>query len=341
LERSKNNSQLTILGIESSCDDTSASIWREGKIYSNVVASQKIHEEFGGVVPEHASRKHQQNIVPVVQSALHKAQLNLKDLDAIACTQGPGLMGSLLVGHSFTKGLALAANIPYINVDHIDAHVLAHFIDGDKPALPFLCLLVSGGHTQIVQVYDNFEIKILGKTIDDAAGEAFDKAGKMLNLPYPSGPIIDQLARDGNPLKFKFNTPKVGGLDFSFSGLKTSILYFLQKEVRQDSDFIAKNKHDLCASIQHTIVSYLMSKLEMAVQQSGIKQIGIAGGVAANSLLRAELEVLSKKIGGSAFIPKFEYCTDNAAMIAVAGYYKYLKGDFVGQDVEPMARLKM
>ena len=322
MQEPKNNSQLTILGIESSCDDTSASIWSGGKICSNVVASQQIHEEFGGVVPEWASRKHQQNIVPTVKSALKKANLTIADVDGIACTQGPGLMGSLLVGHSFTKGLALSAGIPYVNVDHIDAHVLAHFIDGDIPKLPFLCLLVSGGHTQIVVVKDNYDIEILGKTIDDAAGEAFDKAGKMLNLPYPSGPIIDKLAKEGDAHKFKFNRPNVDALNFSFSGLKTSILYFLQKETRRDKNFIEENKSDLCASIQHTIVSYLISKMSEAMDQTGISQIGIAGGVAANSALREEIIALAKKHNGVAYIPNFEYCTDNAAMIAYAGKVK-------------------
>jgi N6-L-threonylcarbamoyladenine synthase len=322
LEGPKNNSHLTILGIESSCDDTSASVWSSGKICSNVVASQQIHEEFGGVVPEWASRKHQQNIVPTVQAALQKAGMTMDEIDGIACTQGPGLMGSLLVGHSFTKGLALSSDIPYVNVDHIDAHVLAHFIDGDIPELPFLCLLVSGGHTQIVMVENDFGIEVLGKTIDDAAGEAFDKAGKMLNLSYPSGPIIDKMARDGDPLMFKFSRPKVDALDFSFSGLKTSILYFLQKETRKDNTFIEKNKSDLCASIQHTIVSYLISKMSEAITQTGITQIGIAGGVAANSALRDEIVALATKHKGTAYIPNFEYCTDNAAMIAYAGKVK-------------------
>lgn len=322
MEPAKNNSQLTILGIESSCDDTSASVYKDGKICSNVVASQKIHEEFGGVVPEWASRKHQQNIVPTVHAALTKAGCTMQDIDGIACTQGPGLMGSLLVGHSFTKGLAMSADIPYVNVDHIDAHVLAHFIDGGIPPLPFLCLLVSGGHTQIVVVRDEFKIEILGKTIDDAAGEAFDKAGKMLNLSYPAGPIIDENAKLGNPAAFKFSTPKVDGFDFSFSGLKTSILYFLQKEVRKNPKFITENMNDLCASIQHTIVSYLISNLDKAMRHTQIKHIGIAGGVAANSELRATLHTLAAKHKGVAYEPKFAYCTDNAAMIAFAGKVK-------------------
>lgn len=288
-----------------------------------MIASQKIHEEFGGVVPEWASRKHQKNILPTVHLALKKANLKLQDINAIACTQGPGLMGSLLVGHTFVKGLSMALNIPFVNVDHVDAHVLVHFIDGDIPPLPFLCLLVSGGHTQIVLVQENYEMQILGKTIDDAAGEAFDKAGKMLGLPYPSGPIIDQLASQGNPGAFSFNIPNVGDLNFSFSGLKTSILYFLQKEVKKNADFINSNKNDLCASIQYTIVSYLVSQLERAIIETGVKNIGIAGGVAANSALRNKLVELANKHKGGAFIPKFEYCTDNAAMIAFAGKIKF------------------
>ena len=288
-----------------------------------MIASQKIHEEFGGVVPEWASRKHQKNILPTVHLALKKANLKLQDINAIACTQGPGLMGSLLVGHTFVKGLSMALNIPFVNVDHVDAHVLVHFIDGDIPPLPFLCLLVSGGHTQIVLVQENYEMQILGKTIDDAAGEAFDKAGKMLGLPYPSGPIIDQLASQGNPGAFSFNIPNVGDLNFSFSGLKTSILYFLQKEVKKNADFINSNKNDLCASIQYTIVSYLVSQLEKAIIETGVKNIGIAGGVAANSALRNKLVELANKHKGGAFIPKFEYCTDNAAMIAFAGKIKF------------------
>ncbi len=328
MERAKNNSQLAVLGIESSCDDTSASVYIDGKVCSNVVASQKIHEEFGGVVPEWASRKHQLNIVPTVHSALQKAGVSMADIDGIACTQGPGLMGSLLVGHSFAKGLAVSSNIPYVNVNHIDAHVLAHFIDGDIPPLPFLCLLVSGGHTQIVVVRNHFEIEILGKTIDDAAGEAFDKAGKMLNLPYPAGPIIDQKAMLGDPNAFQFNTPTVEALDFSFSGLKTSILYFLQKEVRKDASFVTHNINDLCASIQHTIVSYLISKMDKAIAETGIIHIGIAGGVAANSELRAAMQTLASKYQGVGYEPKFEYCTDNAAMIAYAGKVKLERKEY-------------
>lgn len=322
MENTKNNSHQNILGIESSCDDTSASILSNGNIYSNVIASQQVHEEFGGVVPEWASRKHQQNIIPTVKSALNKANLTLNEIDAIACTQGPGLMGSLLVGHTFVKGLSMSLGIPFVNVDHLDAHVFAHFIDGEKPPLPFLCLLVSGGHTQIVLVNENFEMKILGKTIDDAAGEAFDKAGKMLGLSYPSGPIIDNLAKEGNPRAFKFNTPNLDKLDYSFSGLKTSILYFLQKEMKENPNFIKQHLNDLCASTQHTIVSYLLLKLKKAMEEIGVKSIGIAGGVAANSALRDSLTKLANDTGSKAYIPKFEYCTDNAAMIAFAGKIK-------------------
>jgi N6-L-threonylcarbamoyladenine synthase len=299
-----------------------------GNICSNVVASQKVHEEFGGVVPEWASRKHQQNILPTVKSALNKANLNLQDIEAIACTQGPGLMGSLLVGHTFVKGLSMSLGIPFVNVNHLDAHVLAHFIDGEIPSLPFLCLLVSGGHTQIVLVKENYQMQVLGKTLDDAAGEAFDKAGKMLGLSYPSGPQIDELAKKGQPNTFKFNTPNVGELDYSFSGMKTSILYFLQKEVKKDSNFIKENIHDLCASIQHTIVSYLLSNLNKALNETGVKNIGIAGGVAANSELRDSLLKLAENTNSKAYIPKFEYCTDNAAMIAFAGKIKLEQKQF-------------
>lgn len=323
LEEINNNSQLVVLGIESSCDDTAAAILIDDKIHSNVVSSQKIHERYGGVVPEWASRKHQLNVVPTVQVALNEADVDLEDVNVIACAQGPGLMGSLLVGHTFAKGLSMSKGIPYVNVDHIDAHVLAHFIGDDFPELPFLCLLVSGGHTQIVKVTEGFELEILGKTLDDAAGEAFDKAGKMLNFPYPAGPVIDKYAQQGNPLAFQFSTGNVADHDFSFSGLKTSILYYLQKETQKDENFIEKNIFNLCASIQHTIVSYLISKLETAMRSTKINRIGIAGGVAANSELRNELTLLANKHEGKAFVPPFEFCTDNAAMIAFAGKIKY------------------
>jgi N6-L-threonylcarbamoyladenine synthase len=328
LEPSNNNSHQIILGIESSCDDTAAAVLINGKICSNVVASQKIHEQYGGVVPEWASRKHQLNVVPTVQSALKEAGVEVGEISTIACTQGPGLMGSLLVGHTFAKGLAMGSGIPFVNVDHLDAHILAHFIDEPRPALPFLCLLVSGGHTQIVKVNENYDIEILGHTLDDAAGEAFDKAGKMLNLSYPAGPIIDQNSKQGNPLSHQFSTSSVGDFDFSFSGLKTSVLYYLQKQVRLNENFVQENIYDLCASIQYTIVSYLMSKLRFAIKQTGIKHVGIAGGVAANSELRAALLGLEAEMQVKSYIPKFEYCTDNAAMIAYAGEIKIKQKEY-------------
>lgn len=327
MQASNNNSQPVILGIESSCDDTSAAVLKEGKIHSNVVNTQEIHKIYGGVVPEMASRKHQQNIIPVVDTALKKAGIGIQDVDAIACTQGPGLLGSLLVGYTFTKGLALSLNKPIVNVDHISAHIYAHFIE-HNPSFPFLCLLVSGGHTQIVSVQENYELEVLGSTLDDAAGEAFDKAGKLLGLPYPAGPEIDKLAKQGNPLAFAFNTPNTKDLSFSFSGVKTSILYTLQKLTQKDNDFIENNISDLCASIQHTIVSYLISKLRMALQQTGVKSVGIAGGVAANSYLRQQLAQLADEMNVEAYIPKFEYCTDNAAMIAFAGGIAYHRNEF-------------
>ncbi len=323
-----NNSHPVILGIESSCDDTAAAVLINDKIHSNCVATQEVHRAYGGVVPELASRKHQQNIIPVVHEALKTANVNVNDISGIACAQGPGLLGSLLVGYTFAKGLSLGLNVPLINVNHIEAHIWAHFIGDDIPAFPFLCLLVSGGHTQIVKVSGFDEIEILGSTIDDAAGEAFDKAGKMLNLPYPAGPVIDQYSAKGNPNAFQFSTSKLGDLDFSFSGLKTSILYFLRDEEKKNPNFIKENIFDLCASIQATIVSYLISKFEMAMVQEGIKQIGIAGGVAANSELRKEIRLLGSKFGAKCFIPEFQYCTDNAAMIAQAGLIKYKLGKF-------------
>jgi N6-L-threonylcarbamoyladenine synthase len=327
LQPSNNNSQPIILGIESSCDDTSAAVLKHGKIHSNIVATQEVHKAFGGVVPEMASRKHQQNIIPVVDAALKEAGVSIGEVDAIACTQGPGLMGSLLVGYTFTKGLALSLNKPILNVDHITAHIYAHFIE-HSPSFPFLCLLVSGGHTQIVRVDEGYTIEILGATLDDAAGEAFDKAGKMLGLPYPAGPEIDKLAKSGNKNAFAFNTPKTKDLSFSFSGVKTSILYTLQKLSRKNKNFIDENITDLCASIQHTIVSYLISKLSIALQQTNCKSIGIAGGVAANSYLREQLAQLAEEKAVEAFIPKFEYCTDNAAMIAFAGGIAFNKNEF-------------
>lgn len=328
---------ITILAIESSCDDTSASILRDGKILSNCIASQSVHKEYGGVVPEVASRAHQANIVPVVEMAFRKAGIDKKELTAIAFTRGPGLMGSLLVGVSFAKGLALSLDIPMIEVNHIQAHILAHFIDAPQPKFPFLCLTVSGGHTQIVLVEDYLSMKILGTTIDDAAGEAFDKTGKLLGLDYPAGPIIDEMAKKGTPV-FEFTEPRIANLDFSFSGLKTNILRFLQKNMRQNPDFIKENLADICASVQGRIVSILLNKLKQAAKETGVRQIAIAGGVSANTGLRAALEQEGTKSGWEVFIPKFEYCTDNAAMIAMTAYYKYQNKDFVGQNITPLAR---
>ena len=331
-----------ILAIESSCDDTSAAIIENNKILANVIANQKMHENFGGVVPELASRAHQQNIIPVVDTALKIAKIKKEQLDAIAFTRGPGLLGSLLVGSSFAKSFSLALNIPLIEVDHLEAHILSHFIKDDNqqkvPEFPFLCLLVSGGHTQIVLMQSHFEMEIIGKTIDDAAGEAIDKAAKIMSIPYPGGPLIDKFSKEGNPYAFKFNEPNIPGLNFSFSGLKTSILYFLRDELKKDAEFIEKNKFDLCASIQEVIVSILMKKLIKASQQTGINQIAIAGGVSANSGLRKALTDAALKYNWHAFIPKFEYSTDNAAMIAIAAYYKYLNNDFASQSATPYAR---
>jgi N6-L-threonylcarbamoyladenine synthase len=334
-----------ILGIESSCDDTSAAVIDETCILSNVIANQDVHQKFGGVVPELASRAHQQNIIPVIDHALRIANINKNQLNAIAYTNGPGLLGSLLVGTSFAKAFALALGIPLIQVDHINAHVLAHFLQKKDetrkvPSFPFLCLLVSGGHTQIVKVTDHFSMEILGNTIDDAAGEAFDKTAKILGLPYPGGPLIDKYAKKGNPKKFKFPHPVAPGLNFSFSGLKTSILYFLRDEMKKDSGFIENNVNDLCASVQYTIVSILMKKLESAVKQTGITQVAVAGGVSANSELRNAFMAKQEAGEWESFIPPFEFCTDNAAMIAVTGYFKYLKSDFSSQDSVPYSRSK-
>ncbi len=331
-----------ILGIESSCDDTSAAILIDNQIRANIIANQAIHEAFGGVVPELASRAHQENIIVVVDRALKEAKVALSDLDAIAFTRGPGLMGSLTVGTSFAKALALALKIPLIGVHHMKAHILAHFIDDAsdcKPPFPFLCLTVSGGHTQIVQINSPLDMQVLGSTIDDAAGEAFDKAAKMLGLPYPGGPLIDQLAKEGNPAAFSFAKPKIPALNFSFSGLKTSILYTLQAAEKQDVNFKEKHLNDLCASIQNSIVSILMDKLEKAVQLTGIKNVAIAGGVSANSELRARL-IDRKRKGWLVSIPKMSYCTDNAAMIAMAGSFYLAAGQTVGQNTAADPRLK-
>ncbi|MBT0608716.1 tRNA (adenosine(37)-N6)-threonylcarbamoyltransferase complex transferase subunit TsaD [Aequorivita echinoideorum] len=332
-----------ILGIESSCDDTAAAVINNGKILSNVVATQHIHEEYGGVVPELASRAHQQNIVPVVHQALRKANIDKNQLQAIAFTRGPGLMGSLLVGTSFSKSLALGLGIPLIDVNHMQAHILAHFIEAEgqtAPNFPFLALTISGGHTQIVKVTDYFEMEVIGQTIDDAVGEAFDKSAKILGLPYPGGPLIDKYAKEGNPKRFKFPKPKVGPLDFSFSGLKTSVLYFVEKEVDQNPDFIEENMADICASLQFTIVDYLMDKLKNAVKKTGIKEIAMGGGVSANSGIRTALKDAEKKYGWKTHIPKFEFCTDNAAMIAIVGELKYKNQMFAEQNVAANARMK-
>jgi len=330
-----------ILGIESSCDDTSASISKDNEVLSNIIANQDVHKKYGGVVPELASRAHQQNIIPVIYTALSEAKIHKKQLNAIAFTRGPGLLGSLLVGTSFAKSFALGLNIPLIEVDHLQAHILAHFIkDKDKksPLFPFLCLTVSGGHTQIIRIDDYFHMEIIGQTIDDAAGEAFDKAAKIMGLPYPGGPLIDKLAKEGNPKAFAFPEPSIVGLDFSFSGLKTSFLYFLRDKLKSDPDFIIKNQNDLCASIQSKIVKILMKKLKKAAEMTSIKEIAIAGGVSANSLLRESFLNTANELGWTVHIPKLSFSTDNAAMIAVTGYYKYLNKEFTDQTVTPYTR---
>lgn len=329
---------IKILAIESSCDDTSAAVIIDDKICSNVVSTQEIHEKYGGVVPEAASRQHQISILPVIKAALDRADINKNELDAIAFTRGPGLLGSLIVGVSFAKSMAMALGIPIIDVHHMKAHVLAHFIEKPAPQLPFLCLTVSGGHTQIVRVNEDMTMDILGKTLDDAAGEAFDKTGKMLGLPYPAGPHIDKGAKLGE-VKFEFPEPKIDGLDFSFSGLKTAILYFLRDKMKDDSKFIEHNINDICASVQARIISILMNKLKIAAKQTGITEISIAGGVSANSGLREALTQTGIELGWKTYIPKFEYCTDNAAMIAMAAYFKYQKREFAEQNITPAARL--
>ncbi|MCO4822262.1 MAG: tRNA (adenosine(37)-N6)-threonylcarbamoyltransferase complex transferase subunit TsaD [Flavobacteriaceae bacterium] len=335
---------IYILGIESSCDDTAAAVIYNGKILSNVVASQKIHEAYGGVVPELASRAHQQNIVPVVSQALKEAKITKEQLNAIAFTRGPGLMGSLLVGTSFAKSLSFGLNIPLIDVNHMQAHILAHFIDEagyEKPSFPFLAMTISGGHTQIVEVKSYFNMKVIGETIDDAVGEAYDKSGKILGLGYPAGPEIDKRAQLGNPKAFKFPRPRVDGLNFSFSGLKTAILYFVQKETKLNPNFINENLNDICASIQYTIIGILIDKLKRATSVTGITQIAIGGGVSANSGIRGALKDGEQKFGWKTFVPKFEFTTDNAAMIAIVGYLKYLERDFANQNITASARLKI
>ena len=334
---------VTILAIESSCDDTSVAVVRDGYILSNLIANQDVHMSYGGVVPELASRAHQVNIVPVTHQALLKAGISAENIDAVAFTRGPGLLGSLLVGTSFAKGFALAQNIPLIEVNHLQAHVLAHFIlEKDKtnrlPSFPFLCLLVSGGHTRIIIMKSHLEMEVIGNTIDDAAGEAFDKCGKVMGFSYPAGPLIDKLAGEGNKNAFRFSKPRVNGLDFSFSGLKTNFLYFLRDRLKEDPDFIEHNREDLCASLQHTIVSILIGKVIKASEQTGIREIGIAGGVSANSGLRNEMKREGEKRKWNLFIPEFRYTTDNAAMIGITGYYKYLRGEFSDHDITPLAR---
>lgn len=330
--------RVSILAIESSCDETSASVCVDGKIRSNFIANQKVHEQYGGVVPELASRAHMQNIVPVIDTALKTADASLNNIDAVAFTQAPGLIGSLLVGAQFAKSLALALDKPLIAVNHMQAHVLANLIDEPRPAFPFLCLTVSGGHTQIVLAKSPLELDVIGQTIDDAAGEAFDKTAKLLALPYPGGPLVDKHAQQGNPLAFKFAEPQIPELNFSFSGLKTSVLYFLQKEVKNNPDFIQQNLNDLCASVQHTIISILLKKVRKAVQQTGVTSICIAGGVSANSGLRKALKEMGDKHGWQTYIPAFQYCTDNAAMIAITAYYKYFAGQFADLSESPAAR---
>ncbi|TAE61602.1 MAG: tRNA (adenosine(37)-N6)-threonylcarbamoyltransferase complex transferase subunit TsaD [Bacteroidetes bacterium] len=332
---------IKILAIESSCDETAASVVVDGKILSNVISTQPIHSQYGGVIPEIASRNHEKNIIPVIEEALQKAQVSKKELSAIAFTQGPGLLGSLLVGTCFAKSFALSLGIPLIGVHHVEAHIMAHFIDEPVPSFPFLCLTVSGGHTLIVKVNDVGQYEIIGATLDDAVGEAFDKAAKLLGLPYPGGPILDKLAQSGNPDRFQFSMPEIRNYDFSFSGIKTSILYFLQNETTKNENFIAENLNDICASVQYTLVEILMRKLKKASKELKIKQIAIAGGVAANSELRKRLELEKQKSGWTAFIPQFQYCTDNAAMIAITAHYKYIKNQFVTQLVSPNARMEM
>ncbi len=328
-----------ILAIESSCDDTSCAVCVDGKILANEVATQHIHEQYGGVVPELASRSHLKNIVPVVDIALKKAQVELKDISAVAFTRGPGLMGSLLVGGMFAKSLAQSLDVPLIDVHHIQAHILAHFIDEPKPQFPFLCLTVSGGHTQLVVVKDYLEMEIIGQTIDDAVGEAFDKTAKMLGLPYPGGPLIDKYAQSGDVLKFPFSEPKIPELNFSFSGFKTQVLYFLQKQEKLNPEFVKENMADICASIQYNLIKILMSKLKMASKQFGINEIAIAGGVAANSELRKQLKSTAQQLDWKVYIPDFQYCTDNAGMIAITAYYKFLKKQFCAINIPIQPRL--
>jgi len=332
---------INILAIESSCDETSASIISNGKILNNIVATQSVHEKYGGVVPELASRAHQQHLIPVIHEAMESSGLKKEELSAVAFTRGPGLMGALMVGVSFAKSFAYSLGIPLIDVNHMQAHILAHFIDDPKPKFPFICLTVSGGHTQLVLVKDYLEMEVIGETLDDAVGEAFDKTAKLLGLAYPGGPLVDKYAKEGNPNAYTFPLSEMPGLNYSFSGIKTAVLYFLRDQLKKDPGFIEQNLRDICASVQHTLVKMLTQKLKRAAREHKVKEIAIAGGVSANSGLRVELENLAKELKWKVYIPKFEYCTDNAAMIAMAAHYKYLKGEFCGLDVSPMAKMKI
>jgi N6-L-threonylcarbamoyladenine synthase len=332
---------ISILAIESSCDETSASVILNGKVLNNIVATQSVHEKYGGVVPELASRAHQENLIPVIMEAISSSGISKHDLKAVAFTRGPGLMGSLLVGGSFAKAFAFAQKIPLIEVNHMQAHVLAHFIEDPKPNFPFICLTVSGGHTQLVLVRDHLQMEVIGETQDDAVGEAFDKTAKLLGLPYPGGPLIDRHAANGNPKAFQFPITRMPGLNYSFSGIKTAVLYFLRDQIQINPNFIEDNLHDLCASIQYSLIEMLLIKLKEAVKQYGVKEIAIAGGVSANSGLRNTLTELAAKRNWNLYIPKFEYCTDNAAMIAMAAHFKYQKGEFTSLDVTPLAKMKL
>ena len=333
--------KINILAIESSCDETSASIISDGKILNNIVATQSVHEKYGGVVPELASRAHQQHLVPVIHEAIQTSGLDKKELSAVASTRGPGLMGSLMVGVSFAKSFAYSLGIPLIEVNHMEAHILAHFIDEPAPSFPFICLTVSGGHTQLVLVSSHLEMEVIGETMDDAVGEAFDKTAKLMGLPYPGGPMIDKFAQEGDPKAYAFPLSDMPGLNYSFSGIKTAVLYFLRDRLKANPKFIEENKNDICASVQHTLIKMLMQKLKKAAKAHNIREIAIAGGVSANSGLRAELERLSSELNWKVYIPKFEYCTDNAAMIAMAAHYKFLNKEFCGLDVSPLAKMKI
>lgn len=332
---------IFILAIESSCDETSASVIANGKVLNNIVATQSVHEKYGGVVPELASRAHQENLIPVVQEAISSSGIKLDQLSAVGFTRGPGLMGSLLVGVSFAKAFAFARKIPLIEVNHMQAHILAHFIEDPKPKFPFICLTVSGGHTQLVLVKNHLDMEVIGETQDDAVGEAFDKTAKLLGLPYPGGPLIDKYAKQGNPKAFKFPITRMPELNYSFSGIKTAVLYFLRDQLKENPKFIEENLADLCASVQFSLVEMLVIKLTMAIKEYGVTEIAIAGGVSANSGLRDTLSILAAQKGWTLYVPKFEYCTDNAAMIAIAAHYKYLKGEFASMDVTPLAKMKI